>query len=116
MIADRSGTSTGFALDNLQLRGELFIGIGEDVYEGMIIGESSRPDEMAVNPTRAKELTNIRTHAHDEQVRLAPPRRVTLETGIEWIAGDELVEVTPKAIRLRKRHLSESDRRMARKK
>ncbi|HAX82276.1 MAG TPA: translational GTPase TypA [Actinobacteria bacterium] len=115
MIADRSGISTGFALDNLQLRGELFIGIGEDVYEGMIIGESSRPDEMAVNPTRAKELTNIRTHAHDEQVRLAPPRRVTLETGIEWIAGDELVEVTPKAIRLRKRHLSESDRRMARK-
>jgi len=116
MIADRAGTSTGFALDNLQLRGELFIGIGEDVYEGMIIGESSRPDEMVVNPTRAKELTNIRTHAHDEQVRLAPPRRVTLETGIEWIAGDELVEVTPKSIRLRKRHLSESDRRLARKK
>jgi GTP-binding protein len=116
MIADRAGISTGFALDNLQLRGELFIGIGEDVYEGMIMGESSRPDEMVVNPTRAKELTNIRTHAHDEQVRLAPPRRVTLETGIEWIAGDELVEVTPKAIRLRKRHLSESDRRMARKK
>ena len=115
MIADRAGISTGFALDNLQLRGELFIGIGEDVYEGMIMGESSRPDEMVVNPTRAKELTNIRTHAHDEQVRLAPPRRVTLETGIEWIAGDELVEVTPKAIRLRKRHLSESDRRMARK-
>ncbi|MBI5157601.1 MAG: translational GTPase TypA [Acidimicrobiia bacterium] len=115
MIADRAGTSTGFALDNLQLRGELFIGIGEDVYEGMIIGESSRPDEMVVNPTRAKELTNIRTHAHDEQVRLAPPRRVTLETGIEWIAGDELVEVTPKSIRLRKRHLSESDRRLARK-
>jgi GTP-binding protein len=116
MIADRAGTSTGFALDNLQLRGELFIGIGEDVYEGMIMGESSRPDEMVVNPTRAKELTNIRTHAHDEQVRLAPPRRVTLETGIEWIAGDELVEVTPKSIRLRKRHLSESDRRLARKK
>ena len=115
MIADRAGISTGFALDNLQLRGELFIGIGEDVYEGMIVGESSRPDEMVVNPTRAKELTNIRTHAHDEQVRLAPPRRVTLETGIEWIAGDELVEVTPKSIRLRKRHLSESDRRLARK-
>jgi GTP-binding protein len=116
MIADRAGISTGFALDNLQLRGELFIGIGEDVYEGMIMGESSRPDEMVVNPTRAKELTNIRTHAHDEQVRLAPPRRVTLETGLEWIAGDELVEVTPQAIRLRQRHLSESDRRLARKK
>lgn len=115
MIADRAGTSTGFALDNLQLRGELFIGIGEDVYEGMIIGESSRPDEMVVNPARTKELTNIRTHAHDEAVRLAPPRRATLETGIEWIADDELVEVTPSSIRLRKRHLSESDRRMARK-
>lgn len=115
MIADRAGTSTGFALDNLQLRGELFIGIGEDIYEGMIIGESSRPDEMVVNPAKTKELTNIRTHAHDEAVRLAPPRRVSLETGIEWIADDELVEVTPTSIRLRKRHLSESDRRMAKK-
>ena len=115
MIADRTGSSTGFALDNLQQRGELFIGIGEEVYEGMVIGESSRGDEMVVNPTRAKELTNIRTHAHDEQVRLAPPRRPTLETAIEWIAADELVEVTPKAIRIRKRHLARSDRDQARK-
>jgi GTP-binding protein len=115
MIADRTGSSTGFALDNLQQRGELFIGIGEEVYEGMVVGESSRGDEMVVNPTRAKELTNIRTHAHDEQVRLAPPRRPTLETAIEWIAADELVEVTPKAIRIRKRHLARSDRDQARK-
>ena len=116
MAADRSGTSTGFALDSLQLRGELFIDLGEDVYEGMIIGEASRPEEMVVNPTKAKELTNIRTHSHDDAVKLAPPRRQTLETAIEWIADDELVEVTPTAIRIRKRHLTESERRIARKK
>ena len=115
MIADRTGTSTGFALDNLQLRGELFIGIGEEVYEGMIVGESSRPDEMVVNATRTKELTNIRTHDHDEAVRLTPARRPTLETAIEWIAEDELVEVTPAAIRIRKRYLGESERRVSRK-
>ena len=111
MISDRSGASTGFALDNLQKRGDLFIGIGEHVYEGMVIGEASRPEEMVVNPVRPKQLTNIRTHASDEAVSLRPPRRLTLETAIEWIAEDELVEVTPTAIRVRKRHLSEPDRR-----
>jgi GTP-binding protein len=115
MVADRSGVSTGFALDNLQLRGELFIGLGVDVYEGMIIGEASRNEEMVVNPTKTKELTNIRTHSHDDAVKLAPPRTQTLETAIEWIADDELVEVTPTAIRIRKRHLSDSERRLARK-
>ena len=115
MMADRSGVSTPHALDNLQKRGELFVGSGEDMYEGMIIGEASRPEEMIVNPTKAKELTNIRTHSHDEAVRLAPPRVQTLETAIEWIADDELVEVTPTAIRIRKRHLSDSERRLARK-
>jgi len=115
MIADRQGLSTSFALDNLQLRGTLFVSPGEDVYEGMVIGESSRPDEMVVNPTKSKELTNIRTHDHDEQVRLSPPRRATLETGIEWIAEDELVEVTPGSVRLRKRYLSEQERKVARK-
>jgi len=115
MIADRSGVSTGFALDNLQQRGELFIGPGEDVYEGMVIGEASRGEEMVVNATKAKELTNIRTHSHDEAIKLAPPRRQTLETAIEWIADDELVEVTPESIRVRKRHLTDSQRRIARK-
>jgi len=115
MVADRQGLSTGFALDNLQLRGTLFISPGEDVYEGMVVGESSRPDEMVVNATKTKELTNIRTHDHDEQVRLPPPRRATLETAIEWIAEDELVEVTPHSVRIRKRHLSEQARRLARK-
>jgi len=115
MIADRAGPATGFALENLQKRGVMFVGIGEAVYEGMVVGETSRGDEMLVNPTRPKELTNIRTHDHDDAVRLTPARRPTLETAIEWIAEDELVEVTPAAIRIRKRFLTESERRIARK-
>jgi GTP-binding protein len=111
MVADRKGSSNTFALENLQKRGDLFIGHGEDVYEGMIIGESSRPQDMPVNPAKAKELTNIRTHSHDEAAKLAAPRRHTLETAIEWIADDELVEVTPAAIRVRKRNLAESERK-----
>jgi GTP-binding protein len=111
MIADRKGKSTGFALDNLQKRGELFIGPGTEVYEGMIIGEASRAENMIVNPTKGKQLTNIRTHASDEAIKLKPPRELTLESAIEWIASDELVEVTPSSIRVRKRLLSESDRK-----
>ena len=115
MIADRTGSSTGFALDNLQKRGELFIGPGADVYEGMIIGEASRPENMVVNVAKGKQLTNIRTHSTDEAIKLKPPRLVTLETGIEWIDEDELVEVTPNSIRIRKRLLTESDRKRAKK-
>jgi GTP-binding protein len=111
MVSDRGGTSTAHALDNLQKRGQLFIGAGEEVYEGMVIGEASRPEEMQVNPTKAKQLTNIRTHSHDEAVRLEPPRQMTLEAAMEWIAEDELVEVTPDAIRVRKRLRTESERR-----
>jgi GTP-binding protein len=111
MTADRKGTATGFALDNLQKRGELFIGPGEEVYEGMIIGEASRPEEMVVNATKGKELTNIRTHASDEAIKLRPHRQLTLELAMEWIAGDELVEVTPDSIRVRKRYLAENERR-----
>ena len=111
MVADRRGAATAFALDNLQKRGQLFVEPGTEVYEGMVIGEASRPEDMVVNATKAKQLTNIRTHAKDEAVRLDPVQPHTLETSIEWIADDELVEVTPKAIRVRKRHLTESDRR-----
>jgi GTP-binding protein len=111
MTADRHGVATAFALDNLQKRGVLFIDPGDEVYEGMIIGEASKPQEMVVNATKAKELTNIRTHASDEAVKLRPPRRLGLESAIEWITDDELVEVTPDAIRVRKRYLSESERR-----
>ncbi len=115
MAADRIGTSTGFALDNLQKRAELFIGPNADVYEGMIIGEASRPEDMQVNPTKTKQLTNIRTHSTDEAIKLKPPRQLTLELAIEWIAEDELVEITPNAIRVRKRHLTEGERKRLKK-
>lgn len=116
MIADREGQVTAYALDNLQLRGELFVEPGDKVYEGMVVGESSRGDEMVVNAVRAKEKTNIRTHSHDDGVKLAAPRLHTLESAIEWIADDELVEITPNSIRVRKRHLGLEDRRRAFKK
>ena len=113
MIADRMGDVTGYALDNLQLRGQLFVGPGDICYEGMVIGEASRSGDMVVNVVRAKEKTNIRTHSHDEAVKLATPIEHTLESAIEWIGDDELVEVTPDAIRIRKRLLVEADRRRA---
>jgi GTP-binding protein len=116
MISDRAGATTAYALDNLQKRGELFVGSGEQVYEGMIIGENSRGEELPANPTRPKQLTNIRTVNVDEAIKLRPHRLLTLETAIEWIASDELVEVTPKTIRVRKRFLTESDRKLAVKK
>jgi GTP-binding protein len=113
IVSDRSGVSTGFALDNLQKRGELFIEPGEDVYEGMVIGENSRPEEMIANPTKAKQLTNIRAAGSDDAIKLKPPKHLTLETAIEWIAEDELVEVTPTSVRVRKRHRNESERKLA---
>ena len=111
LVSDRTGTSNAYALFNLQERAALFIDAGVEVYEGMIVGENSRSGDMDVNPTKEKKLTNIRTHAHDEALRLTPPRPLTLETALEFIAGDELVEVTPQSIRLRKRLLSQHDRR-----
>jgi GTP-binding protein len=113
MVADRVGVTTAYALDNLQLRGVLFVEPGVEVYEGMVIGEASRAEEMVVNAVRAKEKTNIRTHSHDDAVKLAAPRIHTLESAIEWIGDDELVEVTPGSIRIRKRHLGLEDRRRA---
>ena len=111
MVADRKGSTTAYALDNLQLRGTLFVAPGVEVYEGMVVGENSRDDEMVVNAVRAKEMTNIRTHSHDDGPKLATPITHTLESGIQWIADDELVEVTPTNIRIRKRYLSIEDRR-----
>jgi GTP-binding protein len=113
MVADRLGVTTAYALDKLQLTGQYFLDPGEQVYEGMVVGECSRDDEMVVNIVRAKEKTNIRTHSHDDAVKLPAPRVHTLETAIEWIQDDELVEVTPKAIRIRKRHLGLEERRKA---
>jgi GTP-binding protein len=113
MISDRAGTATGFALDNLQKRGELFVEPGSPVYGGMVIGENSRPDEMLANPAKGKQLTNIRASGSDDAIKLKPARKMTLETSIEWIDDDELVEVTPEAVRIRKRHLGEPERRKA---
>ncbi|HEU4571939.1 MAG TPA: translational GTPase TypA [Candidatus Limnocylindrales bacterium] len=110
LVADRAGVSNAYALFNLQERSELFVGSGVEVYEGMIVGENSRSGDMDVNATKEKKLTNIRTHAHDEALRLTPPRPLTLEAAIEFIGADELVEVTPGSIRLRKRLLSKQDR------
>ncbi len=110
LVSDRSGTSNAYGLFNLQERAELFIGSGVEVYEGMVVGENSRSGDMDVNPTKEKKLTNIRTHAHDEALRLTPPRPLTLEAAMEFIADDELVEVTPASIRLRKRLLPKHER------
>ncbi len=116
MISDRMGDTTAYALDNLQARGEFFLHPGTAVYEGMVIGENGRDDEMVVNVCRAKEKNNIRTHSHDDGVKLPTPRIHTLETAIEFIADDELVEVTPQSIRIRKRILADNDRRRNNKK
>jgi GTP-binding protein len=111
LVSDRLGESNSYGLFNLQERATMLIGTGEAVYEGMIVGENSRPSDMDVNPTKEKKLTNIRTHSHDEALRLTPPPPITLESAIEFIAEDELVEVTPHNLRLRKRVLSVHDRR-----
>jgi len=111
LVSDRTGASNAYGLFNLQERATMLIGAGEEVYEGMIVGENTRPGDMDVNPTKEKKLTNIRTHSHDEGLRLTPPPPITLESAIEFISADELVEVTPKSIRLRKRLLSLHDRR-----
>jgi GTP-binding protein len=113
MVADRAGAATAYALDNLQLRGELFVAPGEAVYEGMVVGESARPGDMVVNVTREKQKTNIRTHAADDAIKLTPRRVLTIESAVEVILDDELVEVTPASLRIRKRRLAEHDRRRA---
>ncbi|MGH9702842.1 MAG: translational GTPase TypA [Candidatus Acidiferrales bacterium] len=105
LVADRPGQTTAFALWNLQERGELFVGPGIEVYEGMIVGENSREADMDVNVTKEKKQTNMRASSADEAIRLVPHRVLTLETAIEFIADDEYVEVTPKSIRLRKKVL-----------
>ncbi|MBI2186002.1 MAG: translational GTPase TypA [Acidobacteria bacterium] len=106
LAADRPGTATAYALFNLQERGEIFIEPGTSVYEGMIVGENSRPNDLDVNVTREKKQTNMRASTADEAIRLVPPRLLNLEQAIEFVDDDELVEVTPKSIRLRKRILA----------
>jgi GTP-binding protein len=110
LVADRGGVSTAFALWNLQERGELFVGPAVDVYEGMIVGENSREQDMDVNVTKEKKLTNMRSSTADEAIRLIPHRELSLEQAIEFIADDEYVEITPKTIRLRKKVLQAGKR------
>ena len=110
LVADRVGPTTAYALSNLQERGEIFIEAGTIVYEGMVIGENSRPSDMDVNVTKEKKQTNMRASTADEAIRLIPPRILGLEQAIEFINDDELVEITPKSIRLRKRTLAANQR------
>ncbi|HKS75794.1 MAG TPA: translational GTPase TypA [Terriglobales bacterium] len=111
LIADRAGVSTSYALWNLQERGELFVGPGVDVYEGMIIGENAKDNDLDVNVVREKKLTNMRASTADEAIRLVPFRQLNLEQAIEFIAEDEFVEVTPKSLRLRKKILQANKRK-----
>jgi GTP-binding protein len=113
LVADRSGPTTNFALLNLQERGSMFVGPGEDVYEGMIVGENARAEDMDVNPTREKKLTNMRQSTSEELIRLIPKRALSLEQALEFIREDECVEVTPTNVRLRKAALGQQERAKA---
>ena len=106
-----NGTAVAYALWNLEERGKMFVVPQDPVYEGMIIGEHSRDNDLEVNPLKGKKLTNVRASGTDEAVRLTPPVLMTLEQAIAYIQGDELVEVTPKAIRIRKRFLDPHERK-----
>jgi len=110
LVADRPGVATAYALFNLQERGELFVGPGTDVYEGMIIGENARDVDLDVNVVREKKLTNMRASTADEAIRLVPFKALNLEQAIEFISDDEFVEVTPKTLRLRKKILQANRR------
>jgi GTP-binding protein len=113
IVADRAGKVTGYTIVNLQERGQLFVGPGDQVYSGMVVGENARDEDMEVNPTKEKKLTNHRAASADNFEKLNPPRRMSLEEAIEWIREDELIEVTPVATRLRKRHLDPHERKRA---
>jgi len=110
LVADRRGATTGFALANLQERGTMFVGPGTQVFEGMIVGENSRSDDMDVNPTKEKKLTNMRQSSGDVLVPLIPHRVLSLEQALEFCREDECVEVTPAAVRLRKVELDAATR------
>ena len=110
LVADRTGTVMSYAIEHAQERGEMFVEAGDRVYEGMVVGENARDGDIAVNITKEKKLTNIRSSTSDIAVHLFPARKMSLEQALEWIADDEMLEVTPKSLRLRKRWLSTGDR------
>jgi GTP-binding protein len=113
LVSMIGGKVVAFGLDTLQERAEMFVAPGDEVYEGMIVGENSRNEDMSVNPTREKKLTNMRASGTDRNILLKPPRIMSLEAALEYIEEDELVEVTPTQVRLRKRILKETDRKRA---
>ncbi|MBI5079599.1 translational GTPase TypA [Candidatus Wolfebacteria bacterium] len=113
MVSMAGGKALGFSLYNLQDRGALYIGAGTEVYEGMVIGNAAKGNDMSVNPTKGKQLTNMRAKGSDEAIALTPPIEITLERGLEIVGDDEYLEVTPKSVRLRKKFLSEIDRKRA---
>jgi GTP-binding protein len=113
LISQDNGEAVAYALWKLQDRGRMFVVPGDPLYEGMIIGIHSRDNDLVVNPIKGKQLTNVRASGTDEAVRLVPPIQMSLEYAVEFIADDELVEVTPKSIRLRKRYLKEHERKKA---
>jgi GTP-binding protein len=113
MVSMSGGKAVAYALWGLQERGEIFLHPGADLYEGMVIGVNNKGSDMVVNAVREKKLTNIRAAGSDDAIQLTPPREMTLEFALEFIADDELVEITPKSIRLRKLHLTENARRQA---
>ncbi len=113
LISNAMGKAAGYAIFSLQERGRMFIGHAEEVYEGQVIGIHSRSNDLTVNCLKGKQLTNVRASGTDEAINLVPPIRYTLEQALEFIDDDELVEVTPLSIRIRKRHLTENDRKRA---
>ena len=113
MISMEPGISTSYALNNIQARGKLFVGPQEEVYAGMIVGENARPEDLPVNPCKAKHLTNMRSQGDGKGIQLEAPLRMTLERAIEYISADEFVEATPKSLRLRKRILDATARKRA---
>ena len=116
MISQVQGKTLGFSLANLQTRGELYIKEATEVYEGMVIGNTSKGEQMTVNPTKGKQLTNMRASGSDDAIKITPPKTMTIETGLEVMADDEYLEITPESVRLRKQDLNESDRVKALKK
>ena len=110
LVSDRTGAVTSYALFSLQERGTMFVGPGTEVYEGMIVGENARSEDMDVNPTREKKLTNVRSSTGDELERLIPPKLMQMEQALEFCRGDECIEVTPGAVRIRKVTLSATER------
>ncbi|MCC6482204.1 MAG: translational GTPase TypA [Sphingomonadaceae bacterium] len=113
LISNGAGEAVAYALGPLEERGILFVSPGEPLYEGMVIGENAKPDDLEVNPMKSKQLTNFRSTGKDDAIRLTPPKRMTLEQAIAYIDEDEMVEVTPKSIRIRKRHLDPNERKRA---